>query len=222
MPPPDPVLAPADYVARILAAAADWQIHEYDRLTIAVRECLPPMTMVREVYAPVLSEAGDRWERGEFSIVQEHMLTSTVRRQLHFALDEHNRRATGPRVAFTTLSGERHELGSLMLAVLASSGGVNAVYLGPDLPAAEVGRFCGKVAVGAVAVSIVSRPEVIDARRQLGELRSMLPPTIELWIGGRAAALLKADDLPDRARVVTDLNEFNVLIAQLPVVESRS
>jgi MerR family transcriptional regulator, light-induced transcriptional regulator len=221
MTPADSALSPADYVDRILGAAAAWEIHEYDRLTIAARECLPPLALVREVFAPILREAGDRWERGEFSIVQEHMLTSTVRRQLHFALDEHNRRASGPRIAFTTLSGERHELGSLMLAVLAASRGVNAVYLGPDLPAAEVGRFCGKVAVGAVAVSIVSRPEVIDARRQLSELRSMLPLSIELWIGGRAAEFLPASDLPERARIVTDLDELNELITKLPIAESQ-
>ncbi len=220
MPTIDSPPSPSDLVAHILAAASEWRVHDHDRLCIQASEQLQPLVLVREVFAPVLREAGDRWERGEWSIVQEHMLTSTVRRQLHFALDQHNRQARGPRIAFTTLSGERHELGSLMLAVLAASGGVNALYLGPDLPAAEVGRFCGKVDVAAVAVSIVSRPEVIDARQQLAELRSMLPPAISLWIGGHAAASLQPDELPAGSRIVTDLHEFNELIAQLPIVES--
>lgn len=216
MPPTTQALQPAEYVTRLIAAAEEYRIADYDSLAAEARERLAPETLVRDVFAPVLREAGDRWERGLFSIVQEHMLTAAVRRQLAFALDLHNRAAGGPRVAFTTLSGERHELGSLMLAVLAASRGVRAVYLGPDLPAAEVGRFCGRVRVAAVAVSIVTSPEVIDAARQLAELAAVLPPGIGLWIGGRAAPLLRADQLPPQAAVVADLAGFERRIAGLP------
>jgi methanogenic corrinoid protein MtbC1 len=205
----------ANYVRRILAAAESYRIVDADELCIASREQLPVARLVSEVFGPVLREAGDRWERGEFSVVQEHMLTSAVRRQLHSALDEHNRRAAGPVVAFTTLSGERHELGSLMLAVLASSFGARAIYLGPDLPVAEVGRLCGHAEIAAVAVSVVTSAEVIDAREQLREMRKLLPAGMPLWVGGQGIAAVPAEDLPPDTQFVGDLAQFQQRLSQL-------
>ena len=206
---------PRDYVDRIIAAAADYRIAEYDRLAAEARERLATAVLVRDVFSPILHEAGERWERGLFSVVQEHMLTSSLRRQLTYALDEHARRASGPRVAFTTLSGERHELGSLMLAVLAASRGVHAVYLGPDLPAAEVALFCARVRVDAVAISVVTSPEVIDAAAQLAELRAALPSAIPLWVGGQAATQIQAARLPGSCAFLVDVAEFERRISEL-------
>jgi methanogenic corrinoid protein MtbC1 len=200
--------APGEYVTRILQAAEGFRVAEYDRLAEEAREKFPPLTLIREVFSPVLLEAGDRWEQGRFSVVQEHMLTSAVRRQLSYALDQHNRRAVGPALAFTTLSGERHEMGSLMLAVIAASHGFPTVYLGPDLPAAEVGRFCARVSVAAVGISIVTTPEVLDAPRQLEELRLALPPDVQIWLGGQATERLLPGQMPANAILVRDLAEF--------------
>lgn len=214
--PATPAPSPAEFVDRIMAAASEFRVADHDRLAAEARAALDTETLVRDVFGPVLREAGDRWERGLLSIVQEHVLTSTLRRQLGAALDAHNLAAGGPRVAFTTLSGERHELGSLMLAVLAASRGVRATWLGPDLPPMEVGRFVSHVRVEAVAVSVVTSPEVIDAARQLADLRAVLPASVPLWIGGRATALLRPAELPTHTAIVTDLADFERLIAGLP------
>ena len=42
------------------------------------------------------------------------------------------------RLLFATLSGERHEIGTLGAAMLAASSGLGVAYLGPDLPAREI------------------------------------------------------------------------------------
>ena len=134
-------MKPAERIARILAAASEYRINDYERGLIEAREHLPPAQLVHQVLAPLLREAGDRWQSGELSIVQEHMLSSAVRRQLDYALDRHGAAATGPAIAFTTLSGERHELGSLMLAVVTASRGFRSLYLGADLPVDDGGRL---------------------------------------------------------------------------------
>jgi len=208
--------SPADYVSRILAAVADYRIDHYERLAAEARAHLAPEVLVRDLFGPLLRAAGDHWEAGRLSVVQEHLLTATVRRQLAHVLDTRNRGAAGPRLAFTTLSGERHEVGSLMLAVLAASRGFNAVYLGPDLPCTEIGRFCGRVNVAVVAISIVTSPEVIDAAGQLGELRSVLPAASQIWLGGQAAALLQPAQLPANSILVLDLADFYARLAALP------
>jgi methanogenic corrinoid protein MtbC1 len=208
-------MMPNETVARILAAAADYRIADYERVLEGACGELPAEQMVNDVLAPLLREAGNRWHTGELSIVQEHMLSSAVRQQLSYALDRYGRAARGPAVVFTTLSGERHELGSLMLAVVAASRGFRAIYLGADLPVEEVGRFCVRVPVVAVALSVVTSPQVIDVYAQLAALRGLLPQGVEIWVGGQAAHLLDDACLPAGSFRMTNMHQFDERLAAL-------
>lgn len=199
----------------MLAAASDYDVVGCDAGLSAAAAALDPLTFVRDVVGPVLREAGNRWHRGSFSVAQEHMVSSVVRRQLASALDRLSAGATGPRILFTTLGGERHEMGALMTAVVAASQGCRCLYLGPDLPVTEVSRFCGKQPVDVVAVSLVTQPEVNDACAQLRQLHDSLTSGVGIWIGGQAAGLLPAADLPAGVVRTRGLEEFLELLAAL-------
>lgn len=204
-----------EHVARMLAAAADFDVAGCDAGLAAAAAELDPLTFVRDVVGPVLREAGNRWHRGTFSVVQEHLVSGVVRRQLAQALDRLAVGASGPRILFTTLVGERHEMGALMTAVVAASQGCRCLYLGPDLPVAEVGRFCRHQPVDVVAVSLVTQPEVNDACAQLRELHKSVAAPVEIWIGGQAAGLLLREKLPDGVARIRGLDDFLTMIVAL-------
>lgn len=208
---------PGSLAAAILAATAEYRVDDCERLLARAREAMAPGLLIREVLSPVLREAGNRWHRGEFSVVQEHLLSNAIRRQLSYALDRYNQETRGPALVFCTLSGERHELGSLMLAVVAASLGFRTLYLGADLPPEEVGRFCARVPVDVVAISIVTHPDVIDVPAQLADLRRAIPEPIPLWLGGQAAQLLEPGQMPAHTRLVRDIPEFEAHLADLAV-----
>jgi len=213
----DPHLLPAPdrLVAGLLAAAEDYDFAGCDRLfAVAVAE-LEPLALVRDVTSPALREAGNRWHRGEWTVVQEHLLSGVVRRQLSAALDRHLSHSDGPSILFTTLSGERHELGGLMGAFLAASRGFRSLYIGPDLPVADICRFCAHRPVEALALSLVTQPDVNDARGQLDELRKGVPARTEIWVAGQAANLLARDHLPAGVVAIPDLSEFLDRLAAL-------
>ena len=212
---PDPQEAPERVVAGLLAAAEDFDIEACERLLADASARLDPLVLVRDVVSPVLREAGNRWHRGEFSVVQEHLLSGVVRRQLSNALERFLVGSVGPAVLFTTLSGERHEMGGLMGAVVAASRGYRSIFLGPDLPAAEIGRFCARRPVAALALSLVTQPDVIDARTQLAELRQAVAADIEIWVAGQAAGLLARESLPAGVAVIADLAGFLERLARL-------
>jgi hypothetical protein len=71
------------------------------------------------------------------------------------------------------------------------------------------------VPVAAVAISLVTNPDVIDAARQLIELRRLVPADVPLWLGGQAAALLGPGQLPANTFHVRDLAEFDARLADL-------
>lgn len=178
-------------------------IDRYDSLDClgalrAAAVSFPAPVLVSAVLAPLLHEAGLRWRAGRYTIVQEHMLSSAVLRLLCAELDRHNGKVAtaAATVAFTTLSGDRHGMGALIAAVVAAEQGVRALHLGADLPVDELVVLAGHVPLRAVALSIIAQPSVIDAQEQIVDLRSKLPASIEIWIGGAGARQLAPESLP--------------------------
>jgi methylmalonyl-CoA mutase cobalamin-binding subunit len=106
-------------------------------------------------------------------------------------------------------------MGSLMTAVVAASQGCRCVYLGPDLPVAEVARFCRHQPVDVVALSLVTQPEVNDAASQLRQLRAEVASSVEVWVGGQAAGLLTAADLVSGVTRIHGLDDFLTSLAAL-------
>ncbi len=203
------------FISALLAAAEDLDFAACEGLCIQAVADLEPLVLVRDVVSPVLREAGNRWHRGEWSVIQERILSGVVKRQLSLELQRHLSGANGPSVVFATLSGERHELGGLMGAVVAASRGFRCVYLGPDLPAAEIGCYCVRRPADVLAISLVTQPDVNDASGQLLTLRQIVPAPTEIWVAGQAATLLTRDPLPTGVTAIADLTGFLAKLAAL-------
>ena len=90
---------------------------------------------IGDVAVPLVHRAGTLWAEGKLPIAAEHLLTATLRNLLG-GLIQRGAQAGRP-LLLTTPAGERHEIGLLLVALLALDAGVNVVNLGVDLPAAE-------------------------------------------------------------------------------------
>ncbi|MFZ9708297.1 MAG: cobalamin B12-binding domain-containing protein [Steroidobacteraceae bacterium] len=202
----EPSLAQRD----VLAAVDRYDALGCSAVLDSLTHRLPAEVLATEVLAPLLHEAGDRWRRGQYTIVQEHLLSSAILRLLSAELDRHNRQndASKPLVAFTTLSGDRHGMGALIAAVIAASHGVNALHLGADLPVEELVVLAKEVQLRAVALSIVAEPDVIDALGQVRTLRARLPGEVEIWLGGIGSRRMDPTALPVATSLIGPLTQY--------------
>ena len=169
---------------------------------------LPPDTLIFGVVLPVLRETGARWEAGTIRPAQEHLVSAIIRSVLGGMLRTMPRPADGKPLVFTTLTGERHELGLLCGAVLAAHAGRAVTYLGPDLPAADVvhavtARHASTLVVSATVADASTVREIRGLRR--------LDPDVSLWVGGPGRARLRRE-LGTRARVIETLEQFAGLV----------
>lgn len=169
-------------LGELLAATLRLDAEGFERLLGLQLAALGPSAFAREVASPLLREVGERWSRGELSVAQEHLASSATRGMLGAALRAPSNR-DGPRVVFTTPSGEHHEFGALIAAVVAVGAGAAVTYLGPDMPAAELVTAARRVGAHAVAISLVTLP-ADDVRAYLTDLRRGLPARMEIWVGG--------------------------------------
>lgn len=168
---------------------------------------LRPAALLRDVLVPLLHRVGDDWHAGRLSVAHEHFASAAVRGVMGTLLRALPPAAGAARLVFATPTGEHHELGALGAALLAASGGLAAVYLGPDVPADDLvtsARDCDARAVvlGITAATAAGRPLPDVAR-----LVRRLPAATELWLGGRRVAGVRGRT-PARVRLLHDYDDL--------------
>jgi len=168
---------------------------------------LPPGELVCRVIAPALRDAGTQWEAGHICVAQEHLLSGAVRNVLGSLLRVLPRRAGAAKLMFASPAGELHELGLLSAAVLAATAGCDVVYLGPNLPSADIAHAVKtlkpSVLVLAAAAGCPSSDEINRLKR--------LPSRLSIWVGGAQSAALQ-QQLGRRALRVDSLDAFRDLL----------
>jgi len=201
--------APArNFGEQIIKAAEDYRPADCDQVLGMALALLPLSQVVTDVLSPMLVEVGDRWHAGRFSIAQERIVSTAVRKQVSSVIDTYSRIATGPIMVLSTPAGERHELGILLCALLASSHNIRCHYLGADLPAAELATYATRVQADVVALSVVMSDNGHTMLGELDQLAQFLPEGIELWGGGNALGSIGRHRLPERLRFLADLAAF--------------
>lgn len=205
--------APAAPLEELLRHVERFESGELERRLGQQLAALGPRDFARRVAFPLLGEVGQRWRRGALCIAAEHATSAILRSLLGGAL-RFPRSPGGPALLFATPSGERHELGLLAAAVCAQELGARAIYLGADLPAAEVGRAVRDAgAVAAVVVALVSL-DGAAAARALDELRRAVPAEVPIWVGGALAPSLATGNGVRRLADLGDLErQVELLVA---------
>ena len=195
-------------LAPLLDAVKRYELTTVDGLLNRYAVTVPADQLIFAVVLPVLREIGVRWESGTLRPSQEHLVSSVIRSVLGGLLRTMPRASTGPTMLLATPSGERHELGLLCAAVLAASAGVRVVYLGPDLPSADI-LHAATSCDADVVVMAATTTGALDSV-QLSKL-ARLPQKVAVWLGGPASQPLQ-DTFGARARMITRLEELPTLI----------
>jgi methanogenic corrinoid protein MtbC1 len=177
--------AAKDELAAALASFDDGDAHAvFD--TLLARLSID--TLLRDVILPYLHELGERWERGDVSIAQEHFASTLLRGRL-LGLARGWGRGIGPVAVLACAPGEQHDLGLLAFGLALRARGWRIVYLGADTPISSVADAARACSPAAVVVSAVD-PRVL--RRNAEELRQLALDT-PLWLGGAGAAKANLD-----------------------------
>jgi MerR family transcriptional regulator, light-induced transcriptional regulator len=139
--------------------------------------------VLQRVLIPYLHELGEKWERGEISVAQEHFASNVLRGRLS-GLARGWDRGVGPRALLACAEGEQHDLPLLIFGVALRSHGWRISYLGADTPRASLSRAVEALAPAAVVLS-GTVPGVFEPL--IPELREMAK-TVHLFLGGAAAS----------------------------------
>jgi methanogenic corrinoid protein MtbC1 len=142
------------------------------------------------VFGPLLVEIGTRWEQSKFPPANEHLATTIIRRVLTWMSDLYAVPDLAPTIVVGTPAMQLHDLGAMLASTVAATSGWRVVFLGPSLPADELARAARMAQADAVALSIVDPIDPAHVSRELRQLRSELPRSVALVVGGSGAAAI--------------------------------
>jgi MerR family transcriptional regulator, light-induced transcriptional regulator len=134
-------------------------------------------TLLSDVVLPYLRELGDRWERGEASIAQEHFASSVLRGRL-LGLARGWGLGFGPVAVLACLPGEQHDLGLIAFGLALRARGWRIVYLGSDTPIKTIEETSRQLDPSLIVLNAVTdesvRPLVTQLRALAGRHRLAL------------------------------------------------
>lgn len=146
-------------------------------------------TVLREVVLDYLRELGDRWERGEASVAQEHFASQVLRGRL-FGLARGWDRGGGPRALLACMPGEQHDLGLIVFGLGLRERGWRITFLGPDTPLDTLIDAVGTLRPAAVVLVATTTDHFQNGRDALRGIARAVP----LWAAGAGATSAVAAD----------------------------
>jgi len=138
--------------------------------------------VVREVLVPYLHAVGERWQRGELSVGQEHFISNLIRGRL-LALSRGWDRGVGPRAVLASAEGDQHDLPVLLFGVLLRTHGWRITFLGANTPVASLTETVRAVSPDVVVITGTVQGVFDPLVEQLREVAREAP----LYLAGPAA-----------------------------------
>jgi DNA-binding transcriptional MerR regulator len=135
-----------------------------------------------DVVLAYLRELGDRWERGEASVAQEHFASQILRGRL-LGLARGWARGAGPRALLACMPGEQHDLGLIVFGLGMRDRGWRITFLGPDTPLDTLSDTAAALAPDAVVLAATTPGRFESGRAALARLARTAP----LWVAGAGA-----------------------------------
>jgi len=164
--------------------------------------------------APLTIALGEAWLDGRVAVHEEHLYSEALQAVLRSALlpFQAGLEARPPRLLLTTVPGEAHGLGLLMAEALLTLQACHCLSLGTQTPVADIAAAAAVHRVDVVALSFAESLTAAQALPALTELRARLPAAVQIWAGGRSAALhgLSLAGI----RVMARLEEIDDAVAQ--------
>jgi methanogenic corrinoid protein MtbC1 len=203
---PDPWIAEA---LRLVSSLDEARLeHMLERASIR----LGAISFLERIAAPFMARIGDAWHAGAISVAHEHMASAVVRRVVERILGAAARDVGAPIFVVATPQGHAHEIGAILAAATAASDGWNVLYLGADLPAADIAEAATQAGARAVGLSAVYTADPDALVEELRKVHSLLRAETSLCLGGSAAGNVRAHLEPIGVTVLGSLTALQMFL----------
>ena len=175
-----------EIISECIESIKNYDAKNFESLLLSASAKLTQPVLLEEVIIPLVYKIGDLWHEGEIRVANEHLATSVIHSFLYNLLDSYSFGSSAPVIISATPRGQEHDLGALIVGVVAASSGWRVIYLGSNLPTEEISSAASQLDAKAVALSLVYPKDDPHLRSELKKLHQLLDSDVTLIVGGRA------------------------------------
>ena len=125
--------------------------------------------LASQVILPALKHVGERWQRGEVSVGQEHFASNVVRGRLA-GLARNWGAGSGPLALLACPPGELHDIGLLVFGLVLRARGWRIAYLGANSPVETVAEAAARLDPRAVVLTALADGPFRSAAGEIARL----------------------------------------------------
>ncbi len=178
--------------------------------------------LYQRVIAPAMWRIGDLWEQGTISVADEHLATALTHQAMAGIYGPSlGHRARPGRILMAAVEGEQHALGLRMATDVIELGGYETIYLGADVPTADLLQAVATRSPNLVGLSATMPGSTTALERAIAEIRRLNPNLIVLF-GGRGARPRGEDDGAVLVRNLEQLLAVVETALDVPASDSES
>lgn len=204
-----------EYINDCLLAIKNFNARGFEQTLLNASLQLSQPVFIEKMIVPLVYRIGELWHGGELRIMHEHMATAVIKTFLENMRNNYRIDENAPAIIATTPVGQLHELGALILSLVAAADGWNVTYLGPNLPADEIAAAVVEKKASAVMLSIVYPSDDYNLKQDLLKLKEILPTGTSIIVGGRLVKNYAVEFTRIEASIVEDLAGFRKISAEL-------
>ena len=170
---------------RFIEAVRTMDVIAADQELARAATLFPARELVKKIVAPILDEVGERCAHQDFGVAHEHLASGLLRSMLGTLMRLYPPPRAAEAIVLATPSGERHELGIWLAALLAATHGWRVVCLGADVPAGQIALAVRITNARVLALFVSTGLAGID--EELAAISRLIPFPTRIWIGGAEA-----------------------------------
>jgi diguanylate cyclase (GGDEF)-like protein len=171
----------------------------------ALGEGLGVAGLYQRVIAPAMWRIGELWEKGEISVADEHLATALTHQAMAGIYGPSlGHRVMPGRILMAAVEGEQHALGLRMAADVIELAGYETIYLGADVPTADLLQAVATRSPDLVGLSATMPSSIPALDRAIAEVQRLDPSPIVLF-GGQGVRLREGNE---GAVLVRDLEQL--------------
>jgi methanogenic corrinoid protein MtbC1 len=160
-----------------------------DSVIDAVENGLPVSDAYLNVLLPAQVEVGRLWHANKLSIAEEHLVTTTTHRLMAVLAQMVEREDNnGNTLVAAAVSGNAHELGIRTITYLLEFDGWKTIYLGSDVPAADLPVTINCFNAELVLLSIGLSSQLKSLRKTIEQIRDKSDRPVKIMVGGNGFA----------------------------------
>ena len=157
------------------------------------------------------TQVGDAWMCGQLAIFEEHNYSEQIQVLLRAAISQLDMPRKAPRILLTSLPGEQHTIGLLMVEAILTLEGATCLALGPQTPVPDIQQAVRAHKADVLCLSCSAAFPKTQCINSLVDLRRGLDADVAVWVGG---AGVPKGGLADGVRRLDSLTELIAAVSQ--------